>query len=142
MTHARPYHSKVFCDAGAFNDPKFRPMAVSAKQVCGDVAAVPEVENKKKSPSLWVEIWKLVKPDLLLLILVAITAIGAAIVNLQTPAVTGKLINVIAKSIQNADSLTLDELKKPAVKLLGLFLSQGKDLFRLNVHVAWHFIDP
>lgn len=102
-------------------------MAISVKHV-GDVATDCVTEKKKPSSSLWVEIWRLVKPDLLLLILVAITAVGAAIVNLQTPAVTGELINVIAKSIKSTSALSMDELQKPAVKLLALFLSQGTAL--------------
>jgi len=105
-------------------DSDLRPMAISVKHV-GDVATDCVTEKKKPSSSLWVEIWRLVKSDLLLLILVAITAVGAAIVNLQTPAVTGELINVIAKSIKSTSALSMDELQKPAVKLLGLFLSQG-----------------
>jgi hypothetical protein len=113
----------VFCEANVNNDPKFQPMAISMKHV--DNLSTAMTPPSQKSPSLWVEIWRLVKPDLLLLILVALTAVGAAVVNLQTPTVTGELINVIAQSIKGAGELTMDELKKPAMKLLALFLSQG-----------------
>ncbi|KAG2174651.1 hypothetical protein INT44_006915 [Umbelopsis vinacea] len=123
FTHARHYHAMVFCEASVNNDSKFQPMAISVKHV--DSASTALTASSKKASSLWVEIWKLVKPDLLLLILVAITAVGAAVVNLQTPTVTGELINVIAQSIKGAGELSMEELKKPAMKLLGLFLSQG-----------------
>ncbi|CAO3689522.1 unnamed protein product [Umbelopsis ramanniana] len=123
FTHARHYHAMVFCEANVNNDPMFQPMAISVKHV--DNLSTAMTPPSQKSLSLWVEIWRLVKPDLLLLILVTLTAVGAAVVNLQTPTVTGELINVIAQSIKGAGELTMDELKKPAMKLLGLFLSQG-----------------
>lgn len=122
FTHARHYHAMAFCEANVNYDPKFQPLAISLKHVDGmNTATTPP---SQKPPSLWVEIWRLVKPDLLLLILVALTAVGAAVVNLQTPIVTGELINVIAQSIKGT-GLTMNELKKPAMKLLCLFLSQG-----------------
>ncbi|KAH8553604.1 ABC transporter type 1, transmembrane domain-containing protein [Umbelopsis sp. PMI_123] len=123
LTHARQYHTHLFCEASVHNDPKFQPMAISMKHV--DSLSTESTSQNLKSPSLWVEIWRLVKPDLLLLILVAFTAVGAAVVNLQTPTVTGELIDVIARSIKGAGALSMEDLKKPAVKLLGLFLSQG-----------------
>jgi hypothetical protein len=137
LTHARQYHTHLFCEASVHNDPKFQPMAISMKHV--DNLSTESTSQNLKSPSLWVEIWRLVKPDLLLLILVAFTAVGAAVVNLQTPTVTGELIDVIARSIKGAGALSMEDLKKPAVKLLGLFLSQGKAdvdhvLVRKTVH--------
>ncbi|RUS21819.1 hypothetical protein BC937DRAFT_91379 [Endogone sp. FLAS-F59071] len=72
-----------------------------------------------------IRIWHLVKPDIILLLSVILTAVGAAMVNLSTPAVTGQLINIIAKSISTTGSLTLEELNGPALKLLGLFVTQG-----------------
>jgi hypothetical protein len=126
FTHARHYHAMVFCETSINKDPKFQPMAISVKHVDNNMSLA-MIASSQKSPSLWVEIWRLIKPDLLLLILVALTAVGAAVVNLQTPSVTGELINVIAQSIKGAGELSMEELKKPAMKLLGLFLSQGKD---------------
>jgi hypothetical protein len=125
LKHTRNYHGKVYCDAGILQDPYMRPMAISVKPVYEEIE---KSEKQKPKTSLWVEVWRLVKPDILLLILVAAPAIGAAIVNLQTPSVTGELINVLAKSIKSSQSLSMQELQKPALKLLGLFLSQGTSL--------------
>lgn len=118
----RNYHGKVYCDAGVLQDPYVRPMAMSIKPIYEEME---KTEKHKPKTSLWIEVWRLVKPDLWLLILVAATAIGAAIVSLQTPSVTGELINVLAQSIKSSESLSMQELQKPAMKLLLLFLSQG-----------------
>ncbi|CAG8563563.1 3212_t:CDS:10 [Paraglomus brasilianum] len=79
------------------------------------------------------DIWQLVKPDLLLLITVVITAIAAAVTNLATPKITGELINIIAESISKG-SLVLDDLKEPAMKLLALFGIQG---FLTFLHISF-----
>ncbi|KAG0190262.1 ATP-binding cassette, sub-B (MDR TAP), member 8 [Apophysomyces sp. BC1034] len=76
--------------------------------------------------SLLREIWKLVKPDLLLLGYIIITAVAAAIVHLQTPVITGELINILASSIQTGvGSLAIQDLNGPALKLFGLLSAQG-----------------
>ncbi|CAG8541782.1 1272_t:CDS:10 [Paraglomus occultum] len=86
-------------------------------------------DNKR---SVTYDIWQLVKPDLLLLITVVITAVAAAVTNLMTPKITGELINIIAKSI-NEGSLVLNDLKEPAMKLLALFGMQG---FLTFLHIS------
>lgn len=75
------------------------------------------------------DIWELVKPDLLLLACIILTAIGAAIIQLQTPLVTGQLINVLSASVNAAadglGSLTIRDLNGPALKLFALLTAQG-----------------
>lgn len=75
------------------------------------------------------DIWDLVKPDLLLLAFIILTAVGAAILQLQTPLVTGQLINVLSMSVNAAadglGSLTIRDLNGPALKLFGLLTAQG-----------------
>ncbi|KAI8074062.1 ABC transporter type 1, transmembrane domain-containing protein [Gongronella butleri] len=77
---------------------------------------------------MWIEIWHLVKPDLLLLACIVLTAVGAAMLHLQTPMVTGELINVLTASA-NATSqglaFSIQHLNGPAMKLFGLLTSQG-----------------
>ncbi|KAI8342780.1 P-loop containing nucleoside triphosphate hydrolase protein [Chlamydoabsidia padenii] len=78
--------------------------------------------------SLWHDIWTLIKPDLLLLACIVLTAIGAAVVYLQTPIITGELINVLTASVQAAShglSLSISELNGPALKLFSLLSAQG-----------------
>lgn len=102
---------------------------------CIQLILIPQtVSTKSKSPvanTTIVRIWHLVKPDVILLLSVILTAVGAAMVNLSTPAVTGRLINIIAKSISSAGTLTLEELNGPALKLLGLFAIQGMSRTKL-----------
>lgn len=75
------------------------------------------------------DIWDLVKPDIFLLGFIILTAIGAAIVQLQTPLVTGQLINVLSMSVNAAadglGALTIRDLNGPALKLFGLLTAQG-----------------
>ncbi|KAI8077225.1 P-loop containing nucleoside triphosphate hydrolase protein [Gilbertella persicaria] len=87
-----------------------------------------------KKQSIAQDIWELVKPDLLLLGLIILTAIGAAIIQLQTPLVTGELINILSRSVQAATgSLTIRDLNGPAMKLFGLLSAQGLLTF---AHIA------
>ncbi|KAJ2350555.1 hypothetical protein GGH91_000013 [Coemansia sp. RSA 2671] len=77
--------------------------------------------------SLFAFIVRLIAPECWLFIGVALTAVGAAVVNLWTPVVTGDLINVIARSIQAAsfDEGMLEALRSPAKKLFVLFVANG-----------------
>jgi ATP-binding cassette subfamily B (MDR/TAP) protein 8 len=82
----------------------------------------------KKPVSLWRDIWNLIKPDLLLLACIVLTAIGAAVVHLQTPVITGELIDVLtsgAKAASHGLALSIQELNKPAIKLFSLLSAQG-----------------
>jgi ATP-binding cassette subfamily B (MDR/TAP) protein 8 len=83
------------------------------------------------------DIWELVKPDLLLLACIILTAIGAAIIQLQTPLVTGQLINVLSASVNAAadglGALTIRDLNAPALKLFALLTAQGVLTF---AHIA------
>ncbi|KAJ2743903.1 hypothetical protein GGI20_003379 [Coemansia sp. BCRC 34301] len=87
-----------------------------------------ESEKQVSVPtSLFAFLVRLIAPECWLFIGVAVTAVGAAMVNLWTPVVTGDLINVIARSIQAAafDEGTLEALGSPAKKLLVLFVANG-----------------
>jgi ATP-binding cassette subfamily B (MDR/TAP) protein 8 len=65
-----------------------------------------------------------VKPEILLMIAVMITAIAAALVNLATPKFVGELVDVVAQTI-NGRTLCMADLKRPAARLMGLFVAQG-----------------
>ncbi|KAJ2008465.1 hypothetical protein GGI04_001126 [Coemansia thaxteri] len=87
-----------------------------------------DVSGKKARPlSLLAFIVRLLAPECWLFLGVAVTAVGAAVVNLWTPVVTGDLINVIARSIQVAsfDEGMLEALRSPAKKLFVLFVANG-----------------
>ncbi|KAI8081342.1 P-loop containing nucleoside triphosphate hydrolase protein [Halteromyces radiatus] len=87
-----------------------------------------DIKKQANISSLWRDIWDLIKPDLLLLACIVLTAIGAAIVHLQTPLVTGELINVLTASVQATShgvALSIKELNVPALKLFSLLSVQG-----------------
>ncbi|KAI9144326.1 P-loop containing nucleoside triphosphate hydrolase protein [Paraphysoderma sedebokerense] len=86
-------------------------------------------------PDLKREIWRVVRKDWPLLILVVLTAIIAAMANLWLPRVTGDLVNVISKAVADTGSYIswVNELNKPAAKLLGLFALKG---FLTFLHIS------
>ncbi|KAJ2642047.1 hypothetical protein GGH99_008806, partial [Coemansia sp. RSA 1285] len=69
------------------------------------------------SGTLVSHIIRLLAPECWLFLGVALTAVGAAVVNLWTPVVTGDLINVIARSVKLVaamDESVLEALRSPA----------------------------
>ncbi|KAJ1940622.1 hypothetical protein EC988_006982, partial [Linderina pennispora] len=84
--------------------------------------------QQKSDSSLVASIVRLLAPELWLFLGVALTAVGAAVVSLWTPVVTGDLINVIARSVKLAgemDESILAALRSPARKLFVLFFTNG-----------------
>ncbi|KAJ2582609.1 hypothetical protein GGH95_001441, partial [Coemansia sp. RSA 1836] len=87
-----------------------------------------EAKKRASAPaSLFAFIVRLIAPECWLFVGVALTAVGAAVVNLWTPVVTGDMINVIARSIQALafDEGMLEALRSPAKKLFVLFVANG-----------------
>ncbi|ORX62636.1 hypothetical protein DM01DRAFT_317429 [Hesseltinella vesiculosa] len=77
---------------------------------------------------MWKDIWELMKPDLLTLVCIVLTAVGAAVVHLQTPTITGELINVLtasAKATSQGLAFSIEHLNGPAMKLFGLLTAQA-----------------
>ncbi|KAJ1678558.1 hypothetical protein EV182_003812, partial [Spiromyces aspiralis] len=70
---------------------------------------------------------RILGPEIWLFLGVALTAVGAAVVNIWTPLVTGELVNGIAACLTSASEHMdiLDHLSKPAQKLLMLFVANG-----------------
>lgn len=116
----------VYCDAtfAYKQQPILITEAVTKTKVLDHILPAPA-----EKVSIAQDIWDLVKPDLVLLGLIVLTAVGAAIVQLQTPLVTGQLINVLSSSVQAAadglGALTIRDLNAPALKLFGLLTAQG-----------------
>ncbi|KAJ1721284.1 hypothetical protein LPJ53_004180 [Coemansia erecta] len=84
----------------------------------------------EREVSLARQLVRLLAPEAWLLLGVALTAVGGAVVSLWMPVVTGDLINVIARSIRTAasaldDTQLLDALRSPARRLLLLFVANG-----------------
>lgn len=113
----------VYCE---FQQPRqtfIVQKAVTKKTVLNKILPVEEPKT------IAGDIWDLVKQDMVLLGFIILTAIGAAIVQLQTPLVTGQLINVLSISVSAAadglGALTIRDLNGPALKLFGLLTAQG-----------------
>ncbi|KAJ2555595.1 hypothetical protein EV175_002229 [Coemansia sp. RSA 1933] len=103
--------------------------AQTAKQAQGmDEATADKGEGGRTGGWLVAHMVRLLAPEGWLFLGVVVTAVGAAIVNLWTPIVTGDLINVIARSVRLVsamDASVLEALRSPARKLLALFVANG-----------------
>ncbi|KAK0398331.1 hypothetical protein QR680_002536 [Steinernema hermaphroditum] len=73
------------------------------------------------------EIWRLLRPYFPWLLAAVISAVLAAVVNIQLPITLGQLVNVIAGYIakESAENLSLAELKPVAFRLVGLYAVQA-----------------
>jgi ATP-binding cassette subfamily B (MDR/TAP) protein 8 len=121
MAHSFKPFKVVHCDAMVAPPPALVQEAITKTKL---------VSALQKQPSMLSEIWELIKDDLLLLGCIILTAVGAAIIQLQTPLVTGQLINILSSS---AKSLSINSLNAPAMKLFGLLTAQGLLTF---LHIA------
>ncbi|KAI8144113.1 ABC transporter type 1, transmembrane domain-containing protein [Fennellomyces sp. T-0311] len=80
----------------------------------------------QREVSLLRDIWELIKPDLLLMGCIILTAVAAAFIHLQTPIIMGELINVISSgSSALLASAGISQLNRPAMKLFALLSVQG-----------------
>lgn len=79
---------------------------------------------QSRKPSFLRDMWSLIKPDIVLMCSIIVTAIAAAFLHLQAPIVTGELINVISSGLRS--SFALAQLNRPAIKLFALLAAQGK----------------
>ncbi|XP_033102051.1 mitochondrial potassium channel ATP-binding subunit-like [Anneissia japonica] len=77
----------------------------------------PEFNVREFLKFLWPEIWSL--------LLAVITAIGAAIVNVQIPVLLGELIQVVSKFTTEAEGNFMQEIYNPAIKLLTAYGMQS-----------------
>lgn len=116
----------VYCDAEPL---LYQHKSIFVKEAITKDKVFNAVVVRTKNNSIARDIWELVKPDLPLLFLIILTAVGAAIVQLQTPLVTGQLINILSSSVQAAadglGALTIRDLNAPALKLFSLLTAQG-----------------
>ncbi|CEP15025.1 hypothetical protein [Parasitella parasitica] len=118
----------VYCDATFSYKQPHQPI-IRIKEAVTKTKVLDEILPLPAKASIAQDIWELVKPDLVLLGLIILTAVGAAIIQLQTPLVTGQLINILSSSVQAAadglGALTIRDLNAPAAKLFGLLTAQG-----------------
>eukprot|EP00127_Corallochytrium_limacisporum_P006632 Clim_evm11s232 gene=Clim_evmTU11s232 len=96
----------------------------------------PKNREKSKRPEIsWGTLWRCLKDDALLLVAAVLTALAVAFINIEIPTRLGKLINVVTAALREgsgsggsgADALgsAAEQLKEPALALLGLYLVQS-----------------
>uniref|UniRef100_A0A8C9ZQU2 Mitochondrial potassium channel ATP-binding subunit n=1 Tax=Sander lucioperca TaxID=283035 RepID=A0A8C9ZQU2_SANLU len=73
----------------------------------------------------WHILWEFVKPQLFALIGAVVLAFGAAILNIKIPLILGDLVNVVAHYLREQTGNYFNEMRGPALKLLGLYGIQG-----------------
>lgn len=85
-----------------------------------------EIVPKNPVPDFkWHLLWEFVKPQLLGLVSAVVLAFGAAILNIHIPLMLGDLVNVVARFLRDQTRSYIQEIKGPAMNLLGLYLIQG-----------------
>lgn len=124
----KPLYCERYYQPNSNNNTVSSPLTIKEPTLMTSMKSEKEKQKKKKTYSLWRDIWDLIKPDILLLLCIVLTAIGAALVHLQTPLITGDLINVLTKSVNATTanlSLSMSQLNGPAMKLFALLSLQG-----------------
>ncbi|CAO3638670.1 unnamed protein product [Cunninghamella echinulata] len=124
----KPLYCERFYQPSPNNNIVSSALTIKESTLMTSMKTEKEKQKKKKTYSLWRDIWDLIKPDILLLLCIVLTAIGAALVHLQTPLITGELINVLTKSVNATTanlSLSMNQLNGPAMKLFALLSLQG-----------------
>ncbi|KAI9244986.1 ABC transporter type 1, transmembrane domain-containing protein [Phascolomyces articulosus] len=121
-THPTMILKTCYCEASPFHqEPISLKMPPTVKQITEQYQ-----QPQQKQVSLIRDIWSLIKPDLLLMCCIVLTAVAAAFIQLQTPVITGELINVISSgSSALLASAGISQLNRPAMKLFGLLSAQG-----------------
>ncbi|XP_029443833.1 ATP-binding cassette sub-family B member 8, mitochondrial isoform X4 [Rhinatrema bivittatum] len=73
----------------------------------------------------WPEFWKLLRPQLQVLLTAVLLAFGAAILNIQIPLMLGELVNVVSRYTREYAGNYLRDVREPALRLLSLYALQG-----------------
>lgn len=85
-----------------------------------------EAQNEGEEPPFpWQQLFQLLMEDIWYLVLAVLSAVGAAVVNIQAPLVLGDLTNVVSKYTADIGGNFLEEIKEPVWKLLKLYGLQG-----------------
>ncbi|XP_028282992.1 mitochondrial potassium channel ATP-binding subunit [Parambassis ranga] len=109
-------------------------ITVSARLLChvahceADINNNTQVEVVAKTPVpefKWHILWEFVKPQLFALVCAVVLAFGAAILNIEIPLMLGDLVNVVARYLRENTGNYIHEIRRPALKLLGLYGIQG-----------------
>ncbi|XP_033924353.1 mitochondrial potassium channel ATP-binding subunit [Melopsittacus undulatus] len=90
------------------------------------VPAVPEPVQPRPEPTFnWPVFWTFLRPQLLVLSAAVVLALGAALLNVRIPVLLGQLVNVVAHCARGHISSYLQEVRRPALRLLAVYCLQG-----------------
>ncbi|XP_052802636.1 mitochondrial potassium channel ATP-binding subunit-like [Mya arenaria] len=76
-------------------------------------------------PFDWKQFAQLLWQDVLSLTLAVLCAFAAALVNIKVPLLVGEVVNVVSKFARETDCNFIEEIKQPAIKLIGTYFIQG-----------------
>ncbi|KAF2899958.1 hypothetical protein ILUMI_06225 [Ignelater luminosus] len=78
----------------------------------------------------WKKLWKYIEPHIWYLVAAILGALAVAILNIQIPQIMGGVVNVVARFSDSHDSEHfLKEMKKPALKLVSMYIAQSAFTF-------------
>ncbi|KAJ1645301.1 hypothetical protein IWQ61_010329, partial [Dispira simplex] len=134
--------SHLLCDAGgdfqgSINAAHYGRLLILEREARKNTLATTPVTALSDQPppkTVWITVWQLVRQEGWLLVAVVVTAVGSALVNLWTPVVMGRLIQVISHGLRHSTRVggiaevsppILRALHRSALKLLALFAAQG-----------------
>ncbi|XP_028328180.1 mitochondrial potassium channel ATP-binding subunit [Gouania willdenowi] len=110
-------------------------LTASARLLCVSARCEADVNNNKKAPGSahkdaapefkWLLLWEFIRPQLLALVGAVVLAFGAAVLNIQIPLMLGDLVNVVARYLRENVGNYTNEIRGPALQLLGLYGIQG-----------------
>ncbi|NXE97754.1 ABCB8 protein, partial [Menura novaehollandiae] len=73
----------------------------------------------------WALFWTFLRPQLLALSAAVVLALGAALLNVHIPVLLGQLVNVVARCARGHVPTYLQEVRRPALRLLTVYCLQG-----------------
>ncbi|XP_044278470.1 mitochondrial potassium channel ATP-binding subunit [Varanus komodoensis] len=87
-----------------------------------EVVCVPPPAEKEPEFD-WALLWRFLRPELLALTAAVLSALGAALLNVQIPLLLGQMVNVVAQHMRVGDYLRA--VREPALRLLSIYGLQG-----------------
>lgn len=83
-------------------------------------------ESKKPDVDFeWKQFFQILWPDIYSLALAIVCALATAVVNIKLPLMVGEVVNVVSQFTKDSGKDFIEEIKKPAMRLIVTYLIQG-----------------
>lgn len=83
-------------------------------------------ESKKPDVDFeWKQFFQILWPDIYSLALAIVCALATAVVNIKLPLMVGEVVNVVSQFTKDSGKDFIEEIKKPAMRLIATYLVQG-----------------